>query len=109
VKVRALRNKVLVSDLERGMRVVNGIFIPDDNGKSEGIRPRWAKVYSIGENVTDIEVGQWILIEHGRWTRMFNVGLPAEDKTELWGVDWPDAVLLASDQDPDTTIFSKWS
>ncbi len=99
----------MVTDLERGTRIVNGIIIPDDNGKSEGIRPRWARVYSVGENVEDVKVGQWILIEHGRWTRMFNIGMPGETKTELWGVEWPDAVLLSSDQEPETSIFSKWS
>ena len=35
MKIKALKGKVLVSDLERGARVVRGIIIPDDNGKSE--------------------------------------------------------------------------
>jgi co-chaperonin GroES (HSP10) len=109
VKAKALKNKVLVTDLERGMRIINGILIPDDNGKSEGVRPRWARVYSVGQGVDDIQEGQWILIEHGRWTRMFNVGLPGQDKLELWGVDWPDAVLMVSDHMPETSIFSKWT
>jgi len=44
MKVKALKGKVLVTDLERGSRVLRGIILPDDNGKSEGIRPRWGKV-----------------------------------------------------------------
>ena len=108
MKIKALKNKVLVSDLERGMRTINGIIIPDDNGKSEGIRPRWGKVYSVGEGVDEIKEGQWILIENGRWTRMLKVKDDAGNETQLWGVEWPQSVLLVTDEEPDTKIFSKW-
>ena len=108
MKVKALPGKVLVTDLERGSRVVRGIIIPDDNGKSEGIRPRWGKVFSIGEGVKDIEVGQWILIENGRWTRMVEVGNEDGSKIKLWGVEYPKSVLLVSDTDPDVEIFSEF-
>lgn len=107
--VKALKGKVLVTDLERGSRVIKGIIIPDDNGKSEGIRPRWGRVYSVGDDITDISPGQWILIENGRWTRMLKV--KEEDGTEiqLWGVEWPQSVMLVSDDDPETEIFSIFS
>lgn len=108
MKIKALKNKVLVSDLERGMRTINGIIIPDDNGKSEGIRPRWGKVYSVGEGVEDIKEGQWILIENGRWTRMLKVKDDAGVETQVWGVEWPESVLLVTDEEPKTEIFSKW-
>ena len=108
MKIKALPNKVLVTDLERGARVINGIIIPDDNGKSEGIRPRWGRVYSVGENVTDVKEGEWILVEHGRWTRTLTVKDDDGSEINVWGVEWPDAVLMASDEEPDTTIFSKW-
>lgn len=106
MKVKALKGKVLVSDLERGSRVVRGIIIPDDNGKSEGIRPRWGKVYSVGEDITDIVPGQWVLVENGRWTRMLEVREDSGTKIQLWGVEWPQSVMLVSDTDPETEIFS---
>ena len=109
MQVKALKGKVLVTDLERGSRVVSGIIIPDDNGKSEGIRPRWGKVYSIGEDIEDIKVGQWILIENGRWTRMLKVKEDDGSYTQLWGVEWPQSVMLVSDSDPETSIFSQWA
>ena len=109
MKVNALRGKVLVTDLERGSRIINGIIIPDDNGKSEGIRPRWGKVYSVGEDITDISVGQWILIENGRWTRMLKVKEDNGSETQVWGVEWPKSVMLVSDTDPETAIFSQWT
>jgi hypothetical protein len=106
MQVRALPGRVLVTDLERGSRVVRGIIIPDDNGKSEGIRPRWGRVYSIGEGVHDIKEGQWILIENGRWTRMLEVKDDDGTKVQLWGVEYPKSVLLVSDTDPEVEIFS---
>lgn len=110
MKIKALKGKVLVSDLERGSRVVNGIIIPDDNGKSEGIRPRWGKVYSVGSDITDIVPGQWILIENGRWTRMLKVKEDDGSHTQVWGVEWPQSVMLVSDTDPEeAVIFSQWA
>lgn len=109
MKIKALKGKVLVTDLERGSRIVNGIIIPDDNGKSEGIRPRWGKVYSVGEDITDIVPGQWILIENGRWTRMLKVKEDNGTEIQVWGVEWPKSVLLVSDTDPETQIFSQWT
>jgi co-chaperonin GroES (HSP10) len=104
--VKALKGKVLVTDLERGSRVVRGIILPDDNGKSEGIRPRWGKVFSVGEDITDIVPGQWILIENGRWTRMLKVKQEDGSDLQMWGVEWPQSVMLVSDEDPETEIFS---
>jgi len=110
MKIKALKGKVLVSDLERGSRVVRGIIIPDDNGKSEGIRPRWGKVYSVGEDIVDIAPGQWILIENGRWTRMLKVREDNGSETQVWGVEWPQSVMLVSDTDPEAVeIFSVFS
>jgi len=109
MKVNALKGKVLVTDLERGSRIVNGIIIPDDNGKSEGIRPRWGRVYSVGSGVTEIVTGQWILIENGRWTRMVKVKEDDGSYTQLWGVEWPKSVMLVSDTDPETAIFSEFT
>ncbi len=47
--------------------------MPDENGKDSGIRPRWAKVHYIGAGVTDVTVGDYVLVAHGRWSREFEV------------------------------------
>ena len=104
MQVKALPGKVLVTDLERGSRIVKGIIIPDDNGKDEGIRPRWGRVFSIGTGVHDIREGQWILIENGRWTRMLKVRQEDGSYIQLWGVEYPKSVMLVSDTDPDASI-----
>ena len=56
------------------MTTSSGIVIQSDNGKAHGVKPRWAKVYKVGSEVDiDVKVGQWVLIEHGRWTRKINI------------------------------------
>jgi len=108
--LKILKGKVLVTDLERGSRIVNGIIIPTDNGKSEGIRPRWAKVYGVGNDVTEIKVGQWILIEANRWTRMMQFREDDLGATiPLWAVEYPKSVMLVSDELPATDIFSEFT
>ena len=64
-------NRVIVSDMYFGEQKTNGgLIINDDDGKTRGIYPRWGKVHSKGPNNTDeYDVGDWILVEHGRWTR----------------------------------------
>ncbi len=100
MKVKALRNKVLVTTMERGeQKLGSGIVIPNDDGKDSGIRHRWAQVYAVGEDITDVSVGQWIYVEHGRWTR----GVEVRDGSTgflVYQVDWPAGALLVSDEKP---------
>lgn len=100
MKIRPLPNRVLVTDLQFGERTLaSGIILRDDDGKSHGIRGRWAKIHSVGKGIDYIHPGQWILIQHGRWTRKLN--LPQTDGTnfELWGVDHVD-IMMVSDTEP---------
>ncbi len=72
-KPRAIGNRILVSDMNFGeQKTKSGLIIASDDGKTRGIYPRWGKVYSKGPTNKDVyNIGQWILIEHGRWTRSF--------------------------------------
>lgn len=95
-----LRNVVFVTDLESGQRLTaGGIVLPDDNMKHNGIRARWAKVYLVGPEVTDIKPGEWILIKHGRWTYGMDVETP-EGIVKVWRVEYPDSVELVSEEFP---------
>ena len=76
-----------------------GIVIQSDNAKSHGIKPRWAQVYKVGPEQTDIEEGQWILIEHGRWTRKMSINDSISEK-DIQRVDI-DCILAVSDEKPD--------
>ena len=67
--ISPIKNHVVVTDMNFGSRELSsGIVLLGDDGKTDGIRPRWAKVYAVGPDQDEIKVGQWVLIEHGRWT-----------------------------------------
>ena len=107
IKVRALPNDILVVDMDLGeMKTAGGIVIQSDNGKAHGIKPRWAQVYKVGPKQTDVKVGQWILIEHGRWTRKIKIddgdGVKEIQKVEVASIlgvtdDKPNDVYLGQE------------
>lgn len=81
-KLVPIRDGVIVTDMNFGeQQTASGIVIKSDDGKSEGVRPRWGRVYAVGKEQKDVKVGDWILIEHGRWTRGATV--VQEDGTEI--------------------------
>ena len=99
-KIQALKKDVLVSDMEFDTRITqSGLILPNDNGTSLGIRPRWGRVYAVGPEQTAVRVGQWIMVAHGRWTR----GIDIEDgeldhKRTVRKID-PKYILLVSDRE----------
>jgi co-chaperonin GroES (HSP10) len=71
-----IHDNVLITDMNFAEQFsAGGIIVSSDNGKTEGIKPRWGKVFKVGPDQSDVNVGDWILIEHGRWTR----GVEVED------------------------------
>jgi co-chaperonin GroES (HSP10) len=104
-QLQPLGESVIVSDMNFEERIsTGGIIIMTDNGKSTGIRPRWGRVYAVGPDQQDIKVGDWICVEHGRWTR----GLDIEDengKITLRRVD-PKDIMMTADEKPDDLTFS---
>ena len=70
-KLSPIKNRVIVSDMHFGEQIrKSGLILTGDDGTSRGIYPRWCKVHAIGpENEDEYTVGDWILVEHGRWTR----------------------------------------
>jgi co-chaperonin GroES (HSP10) len=99
-KIVPLSNKVLISDMNfEGQRTRSGIIVPSDNGKVNGIHPRWGRVWAIGPEQTDVKVGEWILIEHGRWTRGVEHELENGEIIELRMVD-NNAIMMSADEPP---------
>ena len=99
-KIVPLRNNVLVCDMDFGMQTTEGgIIVHSDNGKSAGIKPRWGRVWAIGPDQDEVTIGEWILIEHGRWTR--TIEHEQEDGTlvELRMVDLK-SVMMVTDEKP---------
>ena len=100
MKIKAIKNRVIATEMEKGeVKTAGGIVIPDDNGKHYGIRARWGKVLSIGPDVkADIKVGDWICVEHGRWTRPMELR-EGDEVTTIWGIE-EESILLVSEEQP---------
>jgi len=80
-KIIPLKDNILVSDMNFSDEVSKvGIILRSQDGKSDGIKPRWGKVWAVGPDQQDVKVGDWICVEHGRWTRGITV---EEDGKEL--------------------------
>ena len=102
---RPYKGKVFVTDIDRGDKITKGgIIITDDNMTNRGIRARWAKVWAIGDDVQDIKVGDWVLVEHGRWTNRITIETSAGD-VDVWRIEYPEAALIVSDEKPDSEIL----
>lgn len=104
-QLQPIRDAVIVSDMEFDERLsTGGIVLLNDNGKSTGIRPRWGRVYAVGPQQKNVRVGEWVCVEHGRWTR----GIDIEDeagKHTLRRVD-PKDIMMTADERPDDVTFS---
>lgn len=105
-KLRPIRNHVLVSDMSfEEQQTSSGIIIQSDDGKTHGVKPRWAQVWAVGPEQTDVKVGEWIYVEHGRWTRGIKVEYN-ETQTVVRKVD-ADAILLTADERPNDVYMVK--
>jgi co-chaperonin GroES (HSP10) len=104
-KLSAIGDKILVSHMDFGeQKTAGGLIISSDNGKTRGIYPRWAKVYDVGPSNKDgIMIGDWILIEHGRWTRSILITDDNGQDLEVRMVE-NESILLVSDEKPNEEL-----
>jgi len=104
MKLKPIHDKVIVTDLQHGeQKTKAGIIILDDSTTAagdRGIKPRWARVYPTGPKQTDVEVGDWILLEHGRWSIGQDLTTDEGEKLRIWLADH-EAILAVSDNLPE--------
>ena len=100
-KLIPLQDNVIVTDMNFGQRVLSsGIIVASDDGKGHGIRPRWGQVYAVGPEQKDIEVGDWILVTHGRWTRGVKIEEYGTGKVHtIRKVDLKDVLAVSVDKE----------
>lgn len=102
--IRAIKDHVLVTDMNFSERFTSGgIFIPNDDMKSAGVRPRWAMVVAVGPEQQDVQVGQYILVAHGRWTRGLEIEIGGRTAT-IRRVDNNDILLVSDEPMVDDTM-----
>jgi co-chaperonin GroES (HSP10) len=98
--IKPLRKRVIVKSIEKGQqKTAGGIIIPDDDGKDRGIRPRWAQVYRVGEGITSVKEGEYVLIEHGRWGRGVQLDT-GKEKFDI-RIAEEESILLVSAEKPE--------
>lgn len=98
--IRAIGDRILVSDMHFGeTKTEGGLVLLDDSKNQDGIHPRWCRVYRVGPEQTDVAPGQWILVAHGRWSRAFIHEFDGEEHSVRM-VDNAD-VLVVTDDEPD--------
>lgn len=103
--VDVLDKDVLVCDMTFGeQKTSSGIIVTSDNGKTHGIHPRWAKVFMVGPNQKDVNVGQWVLLEHGRWTR----GITLENGTVVRKVDIKSMIAVSDEKPADLLLGDEY-
>ena len=73
--LRPIGNRVLVTNMYFGeQRTRSGLIINSDDRTTRGIYPRWGQVHAKGpDNDDNYKVGDWVLVEHGRWTRSIKI------------------------------------
>jgi len=102
-----LRDTILVTEMSFDERVTStGIVLINDDMKSSGIRPRWGRVYAVGPDQTDVKVGQYICIAHGRWTRGVKIN-DGTGKLTVRKVDNNDILLVSDEPVADYTMSDK--
>jgi co-chaperonin GroES (HSP10) len=78
MNLKPLPGKLFCVSLEIGLRTsAGGIVLTDDNVLSageRGVRPRWFQVVNVNSktNSDDIKIGDYVLVEHGRWSKRFS-------------------------------------
>jgi co-chaperonin GroES (HSP10) len=99
--LRPLHDSVLAIGMNFDEQVTaGGIILKSDDGKSSGVKPRWCQVWAVGPKQQDVKVGEWIYVEHGRWTR--GVKVEEADGTEVTvrRIDIS-AIMLQADYKPE--------
>lgn len=111
-----LPDDILVYKMEQGsQKTKHGIILADDTNygnigehaakAGRGIRARWAQVYKVGENVTDVKAGDWVLVEHGRWTYAIDFIDENNETIKIQKID-PNGIFGVSDEYLGTDYYS---
>ena len=108
-KLNPIRDNILITDMEFGeTKTKGGLVLLSDDGKAEGVKHRGGRVWAIGPDQKDVKVGEWILLEHGRWTRGVTVVEDDGSEITIRRADLK-AILAVSDDRPSEDGFGKHS
>ena len=97
---KPLRDGILVRNMDFGeQKTASGLIVLSDDGKAGGIHPRWGEVIAVGNEQLDVQVGQYVMVAHGRWSRGFEL-----NGETVRTVD-PKDVLGIQDEEPEKAMM----
>lgn len=106
-QIKPLKDNVFVKNMNFDAQVTKeGLYIPSSDGKEDGIVPRWGQVWAIGPQQIEVNVGDWVMIEHGRWTRSVEVEQDDGSIVVVRMVD-ADAIMMVSTEEPQEEIYRR--
>ena len=95
-KVKAMRNKILaemIDDPGEEITTAGGIILLSKDGTEEAVRPRWFKVYSLGEDIDWLTEGAYVLVDHGRWSN----GIKVDEELKVYLLDNKDCLMISEE------------
>jgi co-chaperonin GroES (HSP10) len=100
MKIKAFKDRILgimLSPPGQYKETKSGLLIADKDNDASGIKPRWFKIYSVGEEVDFVKEGDYVMVAHGRWSN----GVKAFDDSDekLYLLDNKE-LLMWSDEEP---------
>ena len=106
--IEIAKDKIAVTEMDNTneRKLDSGIIVPGEGFGARGVHPRWCKVYKVGADIKDVSVGEWILVEHGRWTYGVETMDENHDPITVWIVDY-NGIMLAADERPETEFDGK--
>lgn len=102
-KLNVLKNVIMISQIEGGLQTKGNLIIPDDEMLERGLKPRWCKVFKVGSDIKDVQTGDWILVEHGRWSRGIEAIIEGADHT--FRIVDPNDILGKQKNDPNVNTI----
>tara|TARA_R100000541_G_scaffold5086_1_gene12464 strand:- start:3610 stop:3990 length:381 start_codon:yes stop_codon:yes gene_type:complete len=97
-KIKAMRDKILAEMIDNPgeeITTAGGIILISKDGTESAVRPRWFKVYSIGSEIDWLHEGQYVLVDHGRWSN----GIKVAEDLKIYLLDNKDC-LMTSETNP---------
>lgn len=83
-----LPNSLYVDSLEIGEKTTkSGFIIPEEkmDARGEFVRPRWARVIFKSDDIDYLNIGDWVLLSHGRWSSSIVI-INKDEKKKIWFV-----------------------
>jgi len=104
-----INDRVIVKNMHFGeQKTSGGLIITNDDGTTRGIYPRWGQVHKKGpRNEENYGPGDWVLVEHGRWTRAVKLD-EGEGEMELRMVEAESILAMSSEKPVDVRIGAEY-